>query len=296
MALLLAPLLGGVINRVKAWAGGRRGVPLLQGYYDLARLLRKGAVYSATTTWVFRLGPMAGLAGTAGALLLTPLGNIPAMIAFPGDFILAVYLLGAARFAMMLAALDTGSSFEGIGTSREAQFAALAEPALLLGLLGLLRATGAANLSAMIAAAGPELWSAAGAALALILAAWTLVFLAENARIPFDDPNTHLELTMIHEVIVLDHSGPDFACVHYAAYLKIWALGAWLVGLAVPARFGIAFVDLLIGLAGMFVLAATIGVIESVMARVRLLRVPPLLIAAGAMSVLALVLLLRGEA
>jgi formate hydrogenlyase subunit 4 len=296
LALALAPLLGGVINRIKAWVAGRRGQPLLQGYYDLARLLRKGAVYSATTTWVFRLGPPAGLAAVAAALLLTPLGGVSAAVAFPGDFLLAAYMLGVARFATMLAALDTGSSFEGMGASREAQFAALAEPALLLGLLGLARATGSVRLSAMLAAAGPALWSVAGAALALILVAWVLVFLVENARIPFDDPNTHLELTMIHEVMVLDHGGPDFACIQYAASLKMWVLGAWLTGLAMPLRTGAPLLDLAAGLAALFVLAVGVGAVESGLARVRLLRVPPLLIAAGAMSVVALILLLRGAA
>lgn len=284
LALMLAPLLGGIINRIKAWIAGRRGVPVLQGYYDLARLLGKGAVYSATTTWMFRLGPLAGLAGVIVALLLTPLGGVSAVFSFSGDFLLAVYLLGTARFAIMLAALDTGSSFEGMGSSREALISALSEPALLLGLMGLARATNASSLSAMFAAADPELWISVGAALALILIAWALVFLAENARIPFDDPNTHLELTMIHEVMVLDHCGPDFAFIQYAASLKMWVIGAWLVGLAMPWRPDSVFLNLAAGLATMFLAAAWVGVMESVFARVRLLRVPPLLVAASAMS------------
>ncbi len=295
-ALALAPLLIGVIYRVKAFVAGRRGRHILQGYYDLARLFGKGAVYSPTTTWMFRLGPLAGLAAVAAALLLTPLGGVRAAVSFSGDFILAAYLLGIARFATMLAALDTGSSFEGMGASREAQYSALAEPALLLGMLGLSRATSSTSLSSIIAAADPDLWMAAGASLALILVAWALVFLAENTRIPFDDPDTHLELTMVHEVMVLDHGGPDFGCIQYASALKMWVLGAWLAGLAMPARFGHPALDLVAGALAMFVMAIWVGFMESIIARVRLLRVPPLLIAAGAMSVVALILLLSGGA
>ena len=134
LAMLLAPLLPGVINRVKAWFAGRRGPPLLQAYYDLWKLLHKGAVYSKTTTWVFVAGPIVGLACVATALLIVPLGGVPGLLAFPGDFLLAAYLLGLMRFFTILAALDTGSSFEGMGASREAFYSALAEPALLLGL------------------------------------------------------------------------------------------------------------------------------------------------------------------
>ena len=126
----MAPLLPGVINRTKAWFAGRRGPPLLQAYYDLWKLLHKGAVYSQTTTWVFVAGPVVGLACVVTALLIVPLGGVPGLLAFPGDFLLLAYLLGLMRFFTVLAALDTGSSFEGMGASREAFFSALAEPAL----------------------------------------------------------------------------------------------------------------------------------------------------------------------
>ena len=179
-----------------------------------AKLLRKGAVYSRTTTWVFRAGPVVGLARLRRPLLLVPLRRRAARCcAFPGDLVLFAYLLGLMRFFTVLAALDTGSSFEGMGASREVQFSALAEPALLLGLAALARAdrqpvalracyAGLAPAALAAAAAGARCW-------------WPrrscVVLLAENARIPVDDPNTHLELTMIHEVMVLDHGGPDFA-------------------------------------------------------------------------------------
>ena len=152
LALLLAPLLPGVINRVKAWFAGRRGPPLLQAYYDLWKLLHKGAVYSKTTTWVFVAGPIVGLACVATALLIVPLGGVPGLLAFSGDFLLLAYLLGLMRFFTILAALDTGSSFEGMGASREAFYSALAEPALLLGLAAMAAQSHSLSLSAMYAA------------------------------------------------------------------------------------------------------------------------------------------------
>ena len=128
--LMFAPLLLGIINRTKALFAGRRGMPLLQLYYDVWKLLRKGAVYSRTTTWIFRAGPIVGLAAVVAAMALVPFGKMPALVAFPGDLILFAYLLGLMRFFTMIAALDTGSSFEGMGASREVQFSALIEPAL----------------------------------------------------------------------------------------------------------------------------------------------------------------------
>jgi len=294
LALLLAPLLLGIVNRTKAIFAGRRGQPLLQGYHDLAKLLRKGAVYSGTTTWVFRAGPLVGLAAAGAALLLVPFAGVRAVVAFPGDLVLFAYLLGLMRFCTVLAALDTGSSFEGMGASREVTFAVLAEPALLLGLAALARRAGAFSLSEVYGAVrlfdfGPT----GGLPLILIGAAFFVVYLAENARIPFDDPNTHLELTMIHEVMVLDHGGPDLALVHYAAALKIWVLGALVVGVLLPMRTGFLALDLVSSFTGMALLAVATGCVESTMARLRLSRVPQLLVTATVLSTLALMLVLR---
>lgn len=294
LAMLLAPLLPGVINRVKAWCAGRRGPPLLQAYYDLQKLIQKGAVYSKTTTWIFIAGPVVGLACVITALLIVPLGGVPGLLAFSGDFLLAAYLLGLMRFFTILAALDTGSSFEGMGASREAFFSALAEPALLLGLAALATQSHSLSLSAMYAAVEwTAMTSFAGPALLLVAAALLIVFLAENARIPVDDPNTHLELTMIHEVMVLDHGGPDFAMIQYAAMLKLWVLGTLLVGIVVPVRTQWLPVDLAAGIAGMLALAVVVGLIESTIARLRLVRVPQFLVAASVLSILALVLVMR---
>ncbi len=293
LALLLAPLLLGIINRTKALFAGRTGQPLLQAYFDLAKLLRKGAVYSETTTWVFRAGPIVGVAAPVVAIALIPFGGIPALLNFPGDLILFAYLFGLMRFMTVAAALDTGSAFEGMGASREVQFSALAEPALLLGLAALARLTGDLSLSGILGSLTPQDWAHAAPALALVTAGLLVVYLAENSRIPVDDPNTHLELTMIHEVMVLDHGGPDFGLILYGASLKLWALGAILTGVVLPFHDERLWPGIVIALGGMFGLAVFVGVVESSMARLRLLRVPQLLVAAMVLSALALVLLMR---
>ncbi|OGG57251.1 MAG: hydrogenase [Candidatus Handelsmanbacteria bacterium RIFCSPLOWO2_12_FULL_64_10] len=275
IGLLLAPLLLGVINKTKALFAGRRGPPLLQAYFDLIKLLRKGAVYSRTTTWVFRAGPIVGLAAVIMALAIVPFGGW-APISFGGDFLVLAALLAVMRFFLVAAALDTGSAFEGMGASREVQFSALAEPALLLCLAALARQTDAMSLSGMTAA--PLTVEA------LVTAALAVVFLAENSRIPVDDPNTHLELTMVHEVMVLDHGGPDLAFILYGASLKLWVLGSVLL---LPIR------SPWVALGGMFGLAVATGVVESTIARLRLLRVPQLLVGASVLAALALMLVLR---
>lgn len=285
LALVLAPLLSGIINRTKAYFAGRQGPPLLQPYYDLAKLWRKGAVYSRTTTWVFRLGPALGVALCALCLVFLPLGSTPPPVSFKGDLIFVIYLLAVHRFFTVLAAMDTGSAFEGMGASREMAFAALAEPAFFFALVGLARKTGTFSLGDLIHGITPALWQSDAVALILILAGLFLVFLAENSRLPVDDPATHLELTMIHEVMVLDHGGIDFGFIEYAAALKLWILGTLIMGIALPVRTGHPGVDLLVMCLGLAALALVVGVIESTLARVRLLQVPQLLVGACAFAV-----------
>lgn len=231
-------------------------------------------------------------------------GGAAAPLSFAGDLVLLAYLLGIMRFFTVIAALDTGSAFEGMGGSREVQFAALAEPVLLLGLAavalagripapgGLTEPGGLLSLSAMYSRLSITAWTHSGPALLLVAGALLLVFLVENSRIPFDDPNTHLELTMIHEAMVLDHSGPDLAMILYGAAIKMWILGALVSGILIPVRTGNPWVDAAGITAGIFLLAVVTGVIESTMARLRLLRVPHLLVSAGFLSALALALIL----
>lgn len=291
LALALAPLLPGIINRTKAFFAGRAGQPLLLPYFDIARLLRKGAVYSTTTTWLFRAGPVAGLATAAAALTVVPALGQPALISFKGDIFLLACLLGAGRFFTMLAALDTGSSFEGMGTSREALYATLAEPALLVGLAALALVTGDLSISGIYAGMAAKVFASIVPVCALVAVALMLVFLAENSRIPFDDPATHLELTMVHEVMVLDHGGPDLGLIQYGAALKMWLIGSLVAGVMFPMPGGLYATA--VYLCAMFALAIGTGVVESMMARFKMPRVPQLLVAAGAASFLAVILAAR---
>lgn len=293
VALTAPPLLLGVIAKTKALFAGRVGPPLLQVYYDLARLFRKGSVFSTTTTWVFLAGPVVGVVTAALAMLLIPFVPAGSPVSFVGDAILVAYLFGLGRFFTASSALDTGSSFEGMGAAREVTFACLAEPALFLGLLVLAKLSGSLALSDMLGGAVASHWHTAGASLALVLLSWFVVLLAENCRIPFDDPNTHLELTMIHEVMVLDHSGPSFGMVLYGAALKFFAFGALVVRLALPVSTGKLWLDWPAFLGGMVLVAVAVGVVESTIARLRMTHVPVLLIAACLLSGFGIVLLVR---
>jgi formate hydrogenlyase subunit 4 len=266
---------------------------LLQPYYDLIKLFQKGSVFSTTTTWMFRAGPVVGLATSALAVLFIPLANGTAPISFTGDLILLAYLLALGRFFTASAALDTGSSFEGMGAAREVTFACLAEPALFLGLLVLAKLSGSVQLASMLGSSLAAHWATSGAALALVLLSWFIVLLAENARIPFDDPNTHLELTMIHEVMVLDHSGPAFGMILYGAALKLFLFAALIVRLACPMAIGSPWLDWPIFLVAIFAVAVVIGMVESTMARLRLTHVPVLLVAACLSSAFGVILLVR---
>lgn len=293
VALLMPPLLLGIINKTKAAFAGRVGPPLLQAYYDLAKLMRKGSVFSRTTTWVFRAGPVVGLTTPLLAMLLLPLGGQPALVSFNGDLILFAYLFGLGRFFTVAAALDTGSAFEGMGGAREVTFSCLAEPALFFALLVLVRSSGSLALGGMLGSSLASGWGSSGASLVLITVSLFIVLLAENSRIPVDDPNTHLELTMIHEVMVLDHGGPAFGMILYGAALKLFVLGALIVGIVVPYHGGDPAIGWALFTGGMIALAILIGIIESVMARLRLAQVPSLLVAACLLSGFGIVLLAR---
>jgi formate hydrogenlyase subunit 4 len=293
LVLILPPLLLGVIVKTKALVAGRVGAPLLQPYYDLAKLFRKGSVFSTTTTWVFQAGPVVGLVTAVLAALLVPLAPGSAPISFVGDLILLAYLLGLGRFFTASAALDTGSPFEGMGAAREVTFACLAEPALFLGLLVLAKLSGSLQLADMLGPALADRWESAGASLALVLISWFIVLLAENSRIPFDDPNTHLELTMVHEVMVLDHSGPGLGMILYGAALKLFVFSALVVRIALPLATGSPWLDWAVVLGGLLLVGVLIGVVESVMARVRLVHIPNLLVAACLLSGFGIILLVR---
>ena len=284
IVLLLPPLMLGVINKTKAAFAGRVGPPLLQAYYDLIKLARKRVVLSSTTTWVFRAGPSVALIASLGAALIVPLAGHRAPVAFTGDFVLFAYLLGLGRFFTIVAALDTGSSFEGMGSAREATFSCLAEPALFFALLVLAKASHTLSLTTLLDERVVTVWSTSGAALVAISASVLIVLLVENSRIPFDDPNTHLELTMVHEVMVLDHGGSLFGVVQYGAPIKLFCFGAVFLGIVAPLGMVDPWIAWAAFVGAAILLGVLIGIIESIIARLRLLQIPSVLLAACMMS------------
>jgi formate hydrogenlyase subunit 4 len=293
LVLVLAPLVPGVATRTRAMLTGRRGAPVWQLYADLWKLLGRGVVYSRASTHAFRLVPVAGLAGLLAAIVLVPLDGRTSLLSFSGDVVAFAYAIALGRFVLVLGALDTGSSFEGMGASREVTFAALIECALFVSLAALSVATGQLSLGGVIGAPLAAGWARAAAALTMVAAGLFVLLLAECSRSPVDDPTTHLELTMIHEVMVLDHSGPDLAVILYTSALKLTMLAALLARIVFP----VARLDSLSRLGtlvvGVQVVGVLVGVVEASMARLRMPKVPLYIASAAALSTLGLVLLLR---
>jgi formate hydrogenlyase subunit 4 len=287
--LLLAPLMPGIINKVKAWVAGRRGPPVLQLYYDLAKLWRKGVVLSTLASPGFIAGPAVAWVAVTGAAMLMPLGAAGSALSFRGDVLLLIYLLALARFCTAWAAMETGSAFEGMGAAREVSYAVLAEAAIISAVLSLSVQTGSVSLVTMLS-------PSAGAGAVLLAAGLFTVLLAENCRVPFDDPNTHLELTMIHEAMVLDHSGPPFAAILHGASVKLLLFAVFLVQAVLPM--GELSPLATAGALGLGVLAVIIGVglVESLLARLAFRRVPLLLTTAFLFCLFALLVAWKGGA
>jgi formate hydrogenlyase subunit 4 len=257
----------GIIIRTKSIFSGRKGPGILQPVKDVIRLFRKGAVYSQTTSFIFQIAPTIYFASVIMAMLVVPFGQYKGFISFNGDFIFFAYVLALGKFFSIISAMDTGSSFEGMGASREALYSMLAEPAffILMGSLALL--TGHLSFQEIFAAL--HIGSYITYALA-ILATFVILMIAmiENSRMPIDDPKTHLELTMIHEVMILDNSGFDLGLILTAGYLKFAIYGALIVNLfvgVIPYGYTIPMFFII-----QFLVALTIGTIESFMARFRM--------------------------
>jgi len=287
--LLLAPLLPGIINKVKAWVAGRQGPPVLQLYYDLAKLWKKSVVLSNLASPGFVIGPAVGWVALVGAALLMPLGPAGSALSFRGDVLLLIYLLALARFCTAWAAMETGSAFEGMGAAREVSYAVLAEAAIIAAVLSLVVHTGSVSLITMLS-------PSAGAGAALLAGGLFTVLLAENCRVPFDDPNTHLELTMIHEAMVLDHSGPPLAVILHGASVKLLLFAVLLVQavlpigeMSTPAAAGALA-------AGVLLVTISVGLVESLLARLAFRRVPLLLTTAFLLCVFALLVAWKGDA
>jgi formate hydrogenlyase subunit 4 len=287
--LVLAPILPGIINKVKAWAAGRRGPPVLQLYCDLARLWRKGVVLSDLVSPGFVAGPAIAWVAVVCASLLVPLGPAGALLSFNGDVILFVYLLALARFCAAWAAMETGSAFEGMGAARDLGYAVLSEAALITAVLALSVQSGSIALAAMLAPT-----AVAGAA--LLAGGLFTVLLAENGRVPFDDPNTHLELTMIHEAMALDHSGPPLAVILHGGSVKLAIFAVFLVEAVLPiGRLPPAASSAAL-LAGVFAVTVGVGLVESFLARFAFKRVPLLLTTAFLLCLFALLVAWNGGA
>jgi formate hydrogenlyase subunit 4 len=287
--LVVAPLLPGLINRVKSWVAGRRGPPIWQLYYDLAKLWRKGVVLSTLASPGFIVAPAVAWVAILGAALLLPIGQLGASLSFPGDALVLVYLLALARFCTAWAALETGSAFAGMGTAREVSYAVLAEAAVITALLTLSRQSGTFSLSSMLA-------PYAGAGSVLLAIGLFTVLLAENCRVPFDDPNTHLELTMIHEAMVLDHSGPLLAAILHGAAMKLLLFSVLLVQAVLPVGELPALPALLTLASGVLCVTLTVGLVESWLARAAFRRVPLLLTTAFLLCLFALLIAGKGGA
>lgn len=279
-ALLLMPtLVVGVINRTKSVWSGRRGQPILQLAYDLHRLVRKRPVYSDVTTLVFRLTPYVVLVTAVVSGLIVPLLGSPGPLSFPFDFLVFAYIWGLGRLALMLGALDTGSSFEGMGASREATFSAVLEPAFVLVAGAACMLTGQRSFASVLALRPTDgilavVWLAS-------LIALFIVVQVESARMPVDDPTTHLELTMVHEVMVLDHSGPDLAALQAGAAVKL-TVGLSLIAALLNPLAGKASLAV-VGAANLvmtLLVAVALGTIESVIARLKLRSVPQYIVVA----------------
>jgi formate hydrogenlyase subunit 4 len=291
LALVLAPLFPGLILKTKAMFAGKKGPPLLIKYYTLSKLLHKGSVYSRSTSLVFRLGPVVSCATAILALVFFPLAGNQPLFSFTGDVIMVFYLLGLGRFFTILAALDTASPFEGMGAAREAFFSTLAELATFVVLVVFFRMNGSFSLGAYfsgpeaIAVTGPQ-----GALLLLVIVALFMIMLAENSRVPVDDPATHLELTMIHEAMILDHSGPDLALIELGAFYKLFFYAAWVTCLLRPFIPESAIGHFLLFYSSIGLIYIAIGITESVTARLKMPLVPKFLLTSFALAFLAIIL------
>ena len=293
-AVLTAPLFAGVIFKVKAFFGGRKGSPVLINYYTLIKLFKKGSVYSTSTTYIFRLGPLVSLGSAATVLLFLPIAGHAPVVTFNGDVIFILYLLGIGRFFTIAAAMDTASPFEGMGAAREAYFPIICEASMFMILILFYRLTGDLSLSAYFSDAQPfGFWQTAGSPMLFVVIAFFIILLTENARVPVDDPATHLELTMIHEVMVLDHSGPDFGFIEMGAFLKMFFYASIVSRLIIPFELGSPVLNLALFSLGVLIVYVAVGVVESIMARYRMDLVPKFVLTSFALAFFATVITLE---
>ncbi|MBQ4115237.1 NADH-quinone oxidoreductase subunit H [bacterium] len=270
--MLIAPfLMLGIIKKTKAFLSGRKGVKLIQPFFDFIKLLKKDCVYSSTTSWIFKAYPIVYLATVVFAALIVPYSVGKPILEIPFTFIFFAYILSFGKFFSLLAALDTGSSFEGMGASREACFSTIIEPAffVMMGSIAVLSNNYTFDSIKLI-------FNNSGIygyiIVALSVLTLFIMMLIESCRVPVDDPTTHLELTMIHEVMILDNSGPDLAFINWASMLKIYVFEALIATFILPAGIN-NFISTILFLTIITLISVLVGVIESIMARFRMTHV-----------------------
>lgn len=294
LMLVTSLFFGGIIIRTKSIASGRKGPGILQPVKDVIRLFKKGAVYSKTTSFVFQVAPSIYFASVIMAIMVIPLGEYKGIISFEGDFVFFAYVLGVGKFFSIISALDTGSSFEGMGASREALFSMFAEPAffILMGSLALL--TGHTSFQQIFFSLhfGSYISYILGVLATFVLVMITMV---ENSRMPIDDPKTHLELTMVHEVMILDNSGFDLGVILYATNLKFAMYGALIANLFMGSFPLYLTIPIFFGVQVLFAIA--VGLIESFTARFRMNHNAQYILALSSVSLLIFlgVLLILGQ-
>jgi formate hydrogenlyase subunit 4 len=295
LLLLLAPLVRGVISRIKARIQNRQGASVLRPYQDLLKLFRKEDLVPPSASMVFRITPAIVFGGTVMATLFIPVLQDSALLGMSGDFLLIVYFLALSRFFLMLGGMDGGSAFGGMGASREALVSTLAEAPLLLGLTAVTIFAHTTSVSSAVYWTLQQGFSQLTAVQALAMVALALVAVAETGRVPVDNPTTHLELTMIHEAMILEYSGPSLALIEWASALKLTLISALLIGLFAPwgmattlSLFAVS-VALLAFLLKIVVIVVAIAVVESGIAKLRMYLVPDFLGVALALAVLAVV-------
>lgn len=296
LVLGFSPFLVGLIKKVKAHLQCRQGASMFQPYADLTKLFRKEVVYSETSSWIFTATPYILFSSTLAASLLIPTIFTPLPLNFAGNLIALVYLLALGTFFLILAGMDAGSAFGGMGSSREAMIASLTEPALLLSLFAVALTSGSANLSTIVykTALLQDIVLDPPPHLMALVALW-MVTAAETGRVPVDNPSTHLELTMIHEAMILEYSGRYLALVEWAAGIKLMIFLSLVANLFAPWGIATSFtpgalgIGLLVYLGKVMGLAVIIAFLESMLAKLRLFRVTEFLGVAFILSVLAVV-------
>ena len=292
-ALLFAPLLVGIIRLLKARMQSRRGASIVQPYFELRKLFAKEVVVSNNSSWLFRVAPYIVFASAVSVLLMIPLVAVPLPFDSAGDLLVVVYLLLLGTFFLALAGLDPGSPFGGMGSSREMTIAALAEPTIAVAIFALASGAGSTNLGQIASqiAASPAAALSPGHALAF--ASLFVVMLAETGRLPIDNPSTHLELTMIHEAMVLEYSGRHLALIEWASAARLLIFFSLLANLFVPWGIATSLSPLAVTIAiavlviKLVLLAAAVAVLETRVAKLRLFRVPELLSVSFVLALLA---------